>query len=273
MKTKWEVKLACRPFPSISSQFLSARVEESKAIIANALSKTSDPLVIQFSGGRDSLTMLQLVREVADRFICSYMVSGIDFPESVAFATDMAKNLGVPLYLSHPSDHLGGFFERLERLRCWPTVRKIWCQRDLKVRPQHKMLHKLLGNQPIYKLVAVRKWESSRRRVLYSLDRVIVSDNNTGRDFLVYPIINWTNDDILNYLESRNLPSSGLYKKYGVSGCYWCPFYQPSIYKRILAGEPHFLEPFIQAEERYGPSVSGHRYLRDLRNEVMVLAS
>lgn len=252
-------------FPTIEGQFLSERIAESKGIIEAAIREAREPLIIQFSGGRDSVAMVGLVREVTKNFVCGYMVSGIDFRQAVDFADRMARKLEIPLLFSYPSDHLGGFFQRLHKLRTFPTVRSTWCQRDLKVRPQGKMLHRLLGKQPLYKLVGVRKWESSRRKALYSLDRVISPDTNVARDFLVYPILNWTDSDVLNYLKLRGLPTSRLYKKYGVSGCYWCPFYQPSIYRRILAGEPKLLDKFIEAEETYGPSVTNYVYLRDLK--------
>jgi len=256
-------------FSSVDKQFLSERIAESKAIIESALKEAHGPLIIQFSGGRDSVAMVGLVSEVTKHFACGYMVSGIEFHQAVDFASKMARKLEIPLLFSYPGDHLGGFFDRLEKLRTFPTVRSTWCQRDLKVRPQAKMLHKLFGKQPLYKLVGVRKWESNRRKVLYPLDRTISADTNVAGDFLVYPMLNWTDSDVVNYLESTGLPTSQLYRKYGVSGCYWCPFYQPSIYRRILAGEPKLLDRFIEAEETYGPSVSNFIYLRDIKAQLV----
>lgn len=262
------IKKTTSGFPSIEGQFLSERIAESKAIIEAAIRESHEHLIIQFSGGRDSLAMVGLVKEVTKNFVCGYMVSGIEFQQAVDFAGKMARKLEIPLLFSYPSDHLGGFFERLQKLKTFPTVRSTWCQRDLKVRPQGKMLHRLLGKRPLYKLVGVRKWESTRRKFIYSLDKPIKHDPDVSGDFLVYPLLNWTGSDVLNYLDLRGLPTSQLYKKYGVSGCYWCPFYQPDIYRRILAGEPKLLDKFIEAEETYGPSVSNFLYLRDLKAEV-----
>lgn len=65
------------------------------------------------------------------------------------------------------------------------------------------------------------------------------------------------------------LSKRSLYRRYGVSGCYWCPFYQPDIYRRVLRDQPNIYDPFIECEGKYGASVSGYIYLRDLKAEIL----
>ena len=74
-------------FPTMDSQFLEERVAESRAIIEAAIKESQKPLIIQFSGGGDSVAMVGLVREVTEEFICGYMVSGIEFQEAIDFAS------------------------------------------------------------------------------------------------------------------------------------------------------------------------------------------
>ena len=255
--------------PTIDKFFLNQRLEESRQIVREAIKLSSNPLVVQFSGGKDSMAMVGLVKEVTDNFVCSFMSTDIDFPEAVAFAKHSAKELGVTLLISKPADHKGGFFERLAEFRRWPTVRGAWCSRDLKIRPQKKMFQKLYGKGGIYKLVGVRRYESARRRGIYEYGGFVRPDNQVGGDYNIYPILHWTDDDVRNYLEMVGLPTSELYKKYGVSGCYWCPFYQVKIYLRILRDNPNLYDEFIEWEERLGaPSVIGNVYLRDLKAQL-----
>lgn len=215
------------------------------------------------------MAMVGLVREVTRNFVCSFMTTGIEFTEAIDFAGKVADDLGARIIFSDPSFHKGGFFERLERFKEWPTVHKRWCMRDLKVRPQKKLLNSIYGKGAFYKLVGVRRWESNRRKYIYQHNLFIRRDTDVAQDYVVFPILNWTDDDVENYLAMAGLPTSGLYRKYGVSGCYWCPFYQPDIYIRILYQEPDLYDEFIAWEERLGkPSVIGQTYLRDLKEEM-----
>lgn len=253
---------------SIDDQFLADRLSESRQVIQEVIKKTEKPLVVQFSGGKDSMAMVGLVREITDNFIGCYMQTDIDFPEAISFARESARKLNFDLLVSTPADHLGGFFERLPKFG-WPTIHSTWCNRDLKVRPQRKRLIKEFGKGIYYKLVGVRRYESTRRRKMHSAGAFYAEDYQTGGDILVYPLLNWTSADVKNYLKAAGLPTSSLYKSYGVSGCYWCPFYQPSIYRRVLADSPNLYDEFIKWEEELGASVNGYIYMRDLKNEVV----
>ena len=68
----------------------------------------------------------------------------------------------------------------------------------------------------------------------------------------------------------KGLPTSGLYKEFGVTGCSWCPFYQPDIYRRILKRMPNLYDRIIELENELNlPSVSGYYFMRDLKEEVL----
>jgi 3'-phosphoadenosine 5'-phosphosulfate sulfotransferase (PAPS reductase)/FAD synthetase len=43
------------------------------------------PLIVNFSGGKDSMVLLDLVRQTTDKYVCFYMVSGIEFAEAIDF--------------------------------------------------------------------------------------------------------------------------------------------------------------------------------------------
>lgn len=261
-----------RQLTLLGESLLDYRIKESLDIIQKALSKSpSVPLIINFSGGKDSLVLFDLVQKATDRFICFYMISGIEFPESITFAQDTAKRFGRDLWLSRPSDYKGDFFERLSKFRCFPTLRKEWCNRDLKIRPQKIVLKRALGNVTFFKLNGVRRFESARRKVIYkdtARRGFILPDYDVTKDFMVFPILNWTDEDVRAYLKSeqiRIIPNP-LYEKYSVSGCYWCPFYQCSIYERILRINPNLYDTFIEWEEKLNmPSVNGFVWLKDLK--------
>jgi phosphoadenosine phosphosulfate reductase len=243
-------------------------VNEAEGVIRESLAGTDKPLAVQFSGGKDSMAMIGLVRNITDRFFPAFMKSGIEFPEAVDFAEETARSLGYKLLISSPEDHLGGFFERLP-LFGWPTIHSLWCNRDLKVRPQKKVLINQFGPGRFYKLVGIRKDESSRRRRMHKAGRFFAEDYQVGTDMLAYPLMNWESRHVLEYLESQGLPTSSLYDKYGVSGCYWCPFYQEEIYRAVLRDHPNLYDRFIEYEKPLGPSVNGYIFLGDIKKSVL----
>ena len=256
---------------------LDMRIRETLEIIEVAVKQSATvPLIINFSGGKDSLCLLDLVQRITNNFMCSYMVSGIEFPEAIDFVKETCSRLGVKLLLSYPSDYKGDFFERIAKFKRFPTIKSPWCNRDLKIRPQHKMLVKRYGNTRFFKLNAVRRFESTRRSIIYrnvpKMGFMRKEYQYAGEDMIVYPVLNWTNENVIEYLQGRKIEirRNPLYQKYGVSGCYWCLFYQPSIYRRILSVNPRLYDPFIEWEIKLNsPSVNGFRWLRDIKKELL----
>lgn len=265
--------------PGVDDFFLKHRLEESRAVVKEVAEKTEKPLIIQFSGGRDSMALLGLVREVTNDFVCSYMATGLEFSGVIQFVKEICDQFNIRLIISHPGLHKGNIFKRIEQFQSFPNLgsfngggKRLWCCRDLKLRPQKKLLHQLFGKGTFYKLEGIRLYESVRRRYIYKdyVEHPLRPDGEHSGSFEVFPIINWTDSDVLNYLEMVSLPTLGHYDKYGVSGCSWCPFYGVEIYSRVLADKPNHYDRFIQMEEKLGiPSVMGGVYLRDIKRAVV----
>ena len=257
------------------------RIKESFNIIDKAIRKSQGmPLIIQFSGGKDSMVMLDLVRRRTDKFTCAYMVSGIEFPKGIDFVRETCEELRVNLIFSFPSDYLtkkhpeNGFFERLEAHGYFPKPKWTWCSVYLKIRPQVRKLRTLYGKKSFMKLNGVRRKESSRRMQIYrklARQGFMKPDSEDTRSLMVFPILNWTNQDVLNYIEQESIhvPTNPLYQKYGVSGCRWCAFYSAKIYEKILREEISLYDEFILWEEKLKrPSVLGNCWLRDIKKKV-----
>lgn len=251
---------------------LDFKIREAESVVSKAILRTGDtPIVINFSGGKDSLTLLDLVRKQTDNFICVYAQSGIEFPEAIDFAKKTCADMGHELLISTPQMYKGSFFERLAQFKKFPTIRETWCSRDLKFRAEGKMLKNLYGKHSFYKLNGVRRFESARRNSMHiSTKRLgfIKPDFDISNDFMVFPILNWTNENVKDYLRENQvrIPKNPLYDKYKVSGCYYCPFYQPSIYKQILCHCPNIYDEIIKWEIKLNqPAGSGFHWLRDIK--------
>ena len=259
--------------PGVDETFLTERLEESRSVVREIAEKSELPLFIQFSGGNDSMAMLGLVQEVTDHIVCCYMATGLEFKGYIPFIKETCQKLGVRLLISNPGMHKGNLYKRIRQFKSFPGLIATWCCRDLKLRPQKKMLQAGYGKkETFYKLEGIRLSESVRRKYIYKeyTGNPIREDSEFKGSYEVFPIINWTDRDVKNYLEIKGLPTSGLYKEFGVSGCSFCPFYQPDIYRRILKKLPNHFDRIIELENELNlPSVSGYFFLRDLKKEVL----
>jgi 3'-phosphoadenosine 5'-phosphosulfate sulfotransferase (PAPS reductase)/FAD synthetase len=241
------------------------KIAKSKSIIEQA-AKKCDAMFCMFSGGRDSLCVALLAREVNPGCQLLFMESSINLPGAVKFAVEMADKLELPLHRSHPENYQGDFATVARRFGYFPTVEQPWCSGRLKIRPARAYLRKLYGRQSIAKLTGVRRAESYRRRAMYRPRAYITKDPEHAGSHLVHPILDWSDNDVLALLRAHNLAvSNPLYRVYGVSDCYWCPFYQERILERIARALPGIYQPIIKLEEELGkPALSGHKYLRHL---------
>ncbi len=268
--------------PGWDERFLDERKAEALEVIKACAARSTMPLVLQFSGGRDSMALLGLVREAevpADKYICSYMATGTELPGVVTFVRDFCKQEGLRLLVSQPGLHKGNIYKRIQQFRSFPNLgsfdgggKRLWCCRDLKLRPQKKLLVGTFGKGEFFKLEGIRRFESDRRKVIYRqyAATFMREDDEFKKSWEVFPILNWSDDDVLQYLEQRGLPTMGQYKEFGVSGCSWCPFYPPEIYAKVLAVKPNWYDRFISLEEELNqPSVHGGVFLRDIKSAVL----
>jgi 3'-phosphoadenosine 5'-phosphosulfate sulfotransferase (PAPS reductase)/FAD synthetase len=254
------------------SDVLDSQIEISRGVIASVAGKGSAPLVVNYSGGKDSTVLLDLVSQVTGHYLALYMQLDIEFPENVDFVRAQCERLGSKLLVSTPDMYKGGYWERLAFLGYFPSISRRWCMRDLKVRPAARMLHKKYGKGGFYKLNAVRRYESSRRLHIYSPRDLVRVDQDAAGDLCVYPLLLWRDQDVADYLKrySLRVGVNPLYAKWGVQGCYYCPFYENAIYLRVLKCDPCFYDRFIEWERRLGtPSANGYTWLSDLKDQVL----
>ncbi|MEM2446094.1 MAG: phosphoadenosine phosphosulfate reductase family protein [Candidatus Bathyarchaeia archaeon] len=240
------------------------KVKDSLRVIRSVVEQSGKTLVL-FSGGKDSLAVLLLALECGVNEAV-YMDSSISLPHILEWNLDLCQQLGVRLHVVHPARHYqGDFAYHVRRWGYFPTINRTWCRIKLKVRPQRAYLRQLYGFTRIFKLCGVRKAESSRRQRIYRTMEVISADEEHRNGFLVQPILEWSDKDVDCFLKRQGVKANPYYKIYGVTDCKWCPFYQPSIYKRIAKIEPGIYDDIIALEEELGkPSVTGRLWLKDL---------
>lgn len=118
-------------------------------------------------------------------------------------------------------------------------------------------------------LTGVRKEESSKRakyedvariakakrdRKSVDLDKMEANEFRCvgGKDkFMVYPILEWTERDVWDFIAMRGLPVNPCYSTHKRVGCVFCPFSKAKYIREYCETHPQLKTAFIQAIERY----------------------
>ncbi|MSU01906.1 phosphoadenosine phosphosulfate reductase family protein [Tissierella pigra] len=207
---------------------------------------------LAFSGGKDSQVIYHLAKEAGVKFDAHYNVTGIDHPELVYF---MRKN-----YPDVIRDMYEKSMFRLIEEKGLPTRLKRFCCEVLK---EH-------GGEGRICVTGVRWAESTKRKsrrpfeivTAKKEDKKLFDDNDEDRRLfencmqkgkrVVNPIVDWSDEDVWEYLKSRNIEYCELYDQgYKRLGCIGCPMSSRKIQE--LEQYPKFAENYKRAIARFLP--------------------
>jgi len=252
------------------------KLEESYGIMRDAAQRAKEaetPLLINFSGGKDSSCLVLLAQDLNIPVELNYMISGLELPGSIDFVLQAADKFKMKLHLIDPViDYQGDFAYWVRRRGYFPARGYTYCSSRLKLRPSRAYFRKIFGFKPLYRVNGVRMAESPRRAKLYVGKEPIRKDKENSGHYLVQPILNWTGADVKEYLQERNFIPPKHYDDFGVSGCAYCPFYQVDIYHRILNEYPDLdvYNNIIALEKEIGkPSVAGNKFLYEIKENFL----
>lgn len=186
---------------------LKDKIEQAKKLIKSISEMHNTALA--YSSGKDSVVLDYLAKEVNASVVCFHNVTTIDPPGTISFA----QNHGCKIVRSKLS-----FLDLVEK-KGFPTMFRRFCCKELKERYFAD-----------YVLFGIRKSESVKRNACYSsFDDVYYYSKKkfTNRFF---PLLNLTNDDIAEIINSKGLECHPLYYdqegKFRVErrlGCIGCP--------------------------------------------------
>jgi len=169
-----------------------------------------------FSGGKDSCVIKGLAEEAGVSVRWFYNNTTIDPPELVQFIRDFHKDVS----WNNPKI---GLINRMVEKGSPPTRVQRWCCNEFKEQG---------GAGEDRKIIGVRISESQARAKRWSL----ITPDWKGRFYFYAPICYWTDEDVWEYIRSRNLPYCKLYdqgfKRLGCVGCPMSSSHRKSDFKR-----------------------------------------
>jgi len=171
-----------------------------------------DEMAVSFSGGKDSLVVLDLaVRAGVKKAV--FCDTTADFEETIQYVKKIKEFYGIDLVTVQSKLD---FFDSIENIGL-PSRRARWCCEVFKFAPINDY-GKKLGIKLF--ITGLRKSESQRRQ-LYS-----ETDNNPLLPFVQFnPILEWEDYEIWEYIHTYNLPYNPLYDVgFDRIGCWCCPY-------------------------------------------------
>jgi phosphoadenosine phosphosulfate reductase len=177
-----------------------------KDIIAIERIKTFCPpegYYVAFSGGKDSVVIMDLVKRAGVPFDAHYNITGIDPPELYYFIRDE-----FPEVQRHRPEMT--MWKLIEKKGFPPTRMIRYCCEKLKEG----------GGSERMVLTGIR-WAESNRRSHRRMNEACFRDS---RKFYFHPIIDWTEEDVWSYIHKRPLKYCKLYDEgFKRLGCIMCP--------------------------------------------------
>lgn len=219
---------------------LQKKIDQAIHLLQGVAKGCGGVIEIAYSGGKDSDVILQLAKEAGIRYEAVYKNTTIDPPGTIAHATEMGATIVRPKET---------FFQLIGRKGMPSRLRRFCCE----VLKEYKVYEKVV--------IGVRKAESVRRAKRYSEPTVCrwfgakKPENHVEQ---IYPILEWTDADVLAFIDDRRLKLAPVYYdddgRIDVTrrlGCMCCPMMSKR--KRIedFKRRPGMVKAYIRAAQRY----------------------
>lgn len=216
---------------------LKKKIESAVKLIQSA-GKDGQIVEIAYSGGKDSDVILELTRMAGINYRAVYKNTTIDPPGTITHV----KSKGVEVMQAKKT-----FFQLVAK-KGWPSRFVRFCCSELK---EYKVLDRVI--------MGVRKAESTRRAASYNEPvECRFYGNKKQHVEAFYPILDWSNQDVADFISEKNLlchplyyDEKGLFHVERRLGCMCCPL----AYKKHRIEEfkryPNMVKLYIKAGQKF----------------------
>ncbi|AEM39495.1 phosphoadenosine phosphosulfate reductase [Pyrolobus fumarii 1A] len=194
---------------------LYVRSSKAHAFIHVMYEKVGKPLVVSYSGGKDSLVALHLTLSTGLEPKLLFNNTGIELPETIEAVREAAERWGLELVEASAGDR----FWRAVRYFGPPGRDYRWCCKICKLAPLSRTARKVWPDGAL-NVVGQRGFESFDR----ARSPRVWRNRWVPQLLAISPIQEWTQMHIWLYIAKHKLPYNKLYDKgFDRIGCFMCP--------------------------------------------------
>lgn len=193
-------------------------------------------IAIAYSGGKDSDVILELAKMAGIPYRAIYKATTIDPPKTIAHAREMGAEVIKPKKT---------FFQLISE-RGFPTRYYRFCCSVLK---EYKICDRTI--------LGIRRSESRKRTERYKEPEMCRVYSKTVKEKIYLPILEWTDEDIEEFIKERNIKCHPLYYREGQFdvtqrlGCMGCPLASRKKRIRFFKENPKWLKAWIRAGQKF----------------------
>ncbi|OPY35928.1 MAG: hypothetical protein A4E35_02204 [Methanoregula sp. PtaU1.Bin051] len=201
----------------------------SMEFVRNVSEQNALQATISYSGGKDSLATLLVVKKAIGKLPLIFADTGMEFPETYENVRAVSERFGLEVAAT---DRPEKFWERFNELGP-PAMNARWCCSACKLEPVLALIRSRWGE--CLSFIGQRKYESQRR----AQSRRVWRNPNVPAQLCAAPIHNWTALHVWLYIMREHAPYNALYER-GLDriGCFMCPASDMAMIHRIESGYP-----------------------------------
>lgn len=198
-----------------NEKILDGMIERSHAFIKNVVGSMNLKVSVSYSGGKDSLAVLQLVDESLDDYEIMFADTGLEFPETLKNVKQVVEHYGKTLRTASAGE---AFWDSINVFGP-PTLDTRWCCKICKLGPITRLIDENYEGGCL-SFIGQRQYESHAR----SISKKVWKNPWVGNQVGASPIQEWTALHIWLYLFRTKAPYNPAYEKgYDRMGCWLCP--------------------------------------------------
>ncbi|MCD1295159.1 1,4-alpha-glucan branching protein [Methanocella sp. CWC-04] len=191
------------------------------------------PVTVSFSGGKDSLVVLNLTRKAVKNYETFFIDTGLEFPETVKFVEDFAASNGINIQI----EKAGNAFQENFPAFGPPAKDFRWCCKVCKLGPITRILSE--RKKGCITIDGKRRYESFQRGNIGTIERNPFVPGQMG----IFPIKDWRAIEVWLYIHLEKLPYNELYDMgFERIGCWLCPAALQAEYVRMKEIHPDKFE-------------------------------